>query len=84
MYKPIQNKMTHGEFKKKVTTINKLFQQLEEKLHSLPNGLQIEMIDYHNSEGTVEYCVRWGLQASEEILADSKKVYDRAKENYDI
>lgn len=76
--------MTHGEFKKRVETINKLFQQIENKLYELPQGLQEEIINYHNSEGTIQHCVRWGLQASQEILADSKKIYDRAKENYDI
>jgi len=76
--------MTHGEFKKRVKTINNLFQQLEKNLNSLPQGLQEEIQDYHNSDGTIQHCVRWGLQASEEILNDSKKVFTKAKENYDI
>jgi len=76
--------MTHGEFKKRIKTINNLFQQLEKNLNSLPQGLQEEIQDYHNSDGTIQHCVRWGLQASEEILNDSKKVFTKAKENYDI
>jgi len=76
--------MTHGEFKKRVKTINNLFQQLEKNLNALPQGLQEEIQEYHNSDGTIQHCVRWGLQASEEILNDSKKVFTKAKENYDI
>jgi hypothetical protein len=76
--------MTHGEFKKRVKTINNLFQQLEKNLNALPQGLQEEIQEYHNSDGTIQHCVRWGLQASEEILNDSKKVFTKANENYNI
>jgi len=76
--------MTPSEFKRRMKVINNLFQQLEKNLNALPQGLQEEILEYHNSDGTIQHCVRWGLQASEEILNDSKKVFTKAKENYDI
>jgi hypothetical protein len=61
-----------------------LFQQLEKNLSTLPQGLQEEIMNYHNGDSTIQHCVRWGLQASEEILEDSKKVFANAKKNYDV
>jgi hypothetical protein len=76
--------MTPSEFKRRMKVINNLFQQLEKNLNALPEGLQEEIHEYHNSDATLQYTIRWGLQASEEILNDSKKVFTKAKENYDI
>jgi hypothetical protein len=76
--------MTPSEFKKRIEVINNLFNQLETNLNALPQGLQEVIQDYHNSDATLQYTIRWGQQASEEILNNYKKVYNKAKENYDI
>lgn len=76
--------MTHGEFKKRLKRINNLFKELEKNLIILPEGLQEVIQDYHNSEATLQYTIRWGLQGSGELLEDSKKIYEKAKEDYDI
>jgi hypothetical protein len=76
--------MTPSEFKRRMKVINNLFNQLEKNLNALPQGLQEEILDYHSQDATLQYTIRWGQQASEEILNDSKKVFNKAKENYDI
>jgi len=76
--------MTQSEFKKKITRINQHFNKIEDLLNSLPEGLQEEVREFHNEEATLQHCTRWGLQGSEEILEDSKSVYKRADENYNL
>jgi len=72
--------MTASEFKKKIKQINQHFNKIEDLLNSLPEGFR----EYHNEEATLQHCTRWGLQASEEILEDTKKVYKEAEENYNL
>jgi len=76
--------MTASEFKKKIKQINQHFNKIEDLLNSLPEGLQEGIREYHNEEATLQHCTRWGLQASEEILEDTKKVYKEAEENYNL
>jgi hypothetical protein len=76
--------MTTTEFKRKLKQINKCFNKIDKILDSLPEGLNNEIIEYHYSETTLQHCTRWGLQGSEELIKDSKKIYNKAKKNYRI
>ncbi len=77
-------KINSTQLKYKMRQINRHFEKIEEILNSLPQGLQEEIQEFHNSDATLQYCTRWGLQASEELYKDAKKVLKKAKENYDI
>lgn len=77
-------KLNSTQLKYKMRQINRHFEKIEEILNSLPNGVQEEILEFHGSDSTLQYCTRWGLQASEELYDDAKKVLKKAKENYDI
>jgi hypothetical protein len=76
--------MTPSEFKRKMRQINQHFDRIEDILNSLPEGVQQEILEYHNSESTLQHCTRWGLQASTELFKDAKAFIAKVRENYDI
>jgi hypothetical protein len=73
--------MTPTQLKKKMERMRKLFDKAEDLLNTIPNGLQEELADYHNEEYSLQHCIRWGLQASEELRDNAKKIIKKANEN---
>jgi hypothetical protein len=73
--------MTPAQLKKKMERMRKYFNKAEDLLNTIPNGLQEELADYHNECYSLQHCIRWGLQASEELRDNAKKVIRIANEN---
>lgn len=58
---------TKEEFRK-IDKMYGLFNELENILLSMSKETQEKILSYHNEEGSLQYCIKWGLQASEELL----------------
>jgi len=76
--------MTPKQFRRKLEKIQKRFEEIEETLNELPLGLKEEILDFHNSDATLQHCTRWGLQASEELIEAYEQVHEKASINYEI
>jgi nitrogenase molybdenum-iron protein alpha/beta subunit len=76
--------MTPKEFRRKLEKIQRRFEEIEETLNELPEGLREEVREFHNPDATLQYCTRWGLQASTELVEAYEEVHEKASENYDI
>lgn len=76
--------MTPKQFRRKVEKINKRFEEIEETLNELPLGIREQLIEFHNHDSTLQYCTRWGLQASGEIIEHYDEIHRKASEEYDV
>ena len=47
-----------------------LFTEAEDLFDMIPSSIQQAILNYHNERGTVQHCLRWGLQAIKEIRRD--------------
>lgn len=56
------------EEKKIIQEINKLFNQAEDLFLSLSNETQDKILEYHNENYSLNHCIRWGIQASDELV----------------
>lgn len=55
---------------KKLQKMKELFEKLESELDVL-NSEQIDwLLKQHNEWASINHCVRWGLQACEDLLED--------------
>lgn len=45
-----------------------LFQKIDREFYKIDTKNRQELNDYHNEYANIEYCIRWGLQASEELI----------------
>ncbi len=54
--------------KQTLRKINKLFEKADELLSSLSNEEQERILQIHNENHSLNHCIRWGLQASEELV----------------
>jgi len=62
-----QKKLVRKNLKK----IKSLMDKVETLFNELPNGVQHNMLEIHNSECSLNHCVRWGGQAAEELLEEN-------------
>ena len=62
--------------KSELKEINKLFEQADELLNSLSNEEQENILNVHNEKHSLNHSIRWGLQASEELveMAENKEI----------
>ncbi|MBD7970265.1 hypothetical protein [Paenibacillus gallinarum] len=51
----------------KLREIKALFVQIQEKFDALQNETQENIKDYHNENHSLNHCIRWGAQASDEL-----------------
>lgn len=58
------NKLTRNNLKK----IKKLMSKLEILFDELPKSVQNNIWDVHNEYYSLNHCIRWGVQASGELL----------------
>ena len=72
--------MTTTEFKKDMKRINRLLDKADTIFNSLPPHVQDTCWTFHNEGSSLNHCLRWGLQASEELLREAKTVIDRPDE----
>jgi len=73
--------MTPLQLKRKMNRIMAHFGKIEDIMATIPNGLQEELHEYHNEDYGLLHCIRWGLQASQELRDDAKKIIKQANEN---
>ena len=60
--------------KEKISKIKELLNQAEDLYNKVPVEIQEAMLDYHNQDYTLGHCLRWGLQAAEDIVDDWDEV----------
>ena len=53
-----------------VNKIEDLFTKAEALFDEIPDSIQEAILNYHNETGSLNHCIRWGLQAAEEIRED--------------
>lgn len=56
--------------KSKLEKINKLFSEIEDIYLSLNQETQDKILEYHHENASIPHCIRWGIQASEELMKE--------------
>jgi len=54
--------------KSKIKKINKMFNQMDTLLNELSPETQEQILNFHDEVYTLQHCIKWGLQASEDLL----------------
>lgn len=65
--------------RKNLKKIKALMDKVETLFNELPSQVQNDMLEVHNSDYSLNHAVRWGVQASEELL--NKKNFKTITEN---
>lgn len=55
---------------KKLIKIESLFNEAQELYESLPEKEKQNILNFHNEQYSIPYCLKWGIQAIEEINDD--------------
>lgn len=58
------------EEKQILQKINKLFEEADNLFSELSLNVQEAILDYHHENYSLNHCIRWGLQASEELTQE--------------
>jgi hypothetical protein len=74
--------MKSEEFKMQMAEIYKSLRDAEDIFSSLPKGMQRVIAYYHNPEGTLNHCLRWGMQAVVDMLDDADAIVTDYNENH--
>jgi hypothetical protein len=53
-----------------ISKIEDLFSQAEDHFNMIPNNIQESIFNYHNSPGTLQHSLFWGLRAAKELRED--------------
>jgi hypothetical protein len=53
-----------------IKKIEGLFEEGEKLLYALPISIRKSILNYHNEPANLQYCLRWGLQATKELRED--------------
>jgi len=59
-----QKKLVRKNLKK----IQKLMNKAETLFNELPSTVQNDMLEVHSADYSLNHCIRWGVQAPEELL----------------
>jgi len=70
----MKNRTNYRKEHKTVQQIQKLFDKVSDLVNSLPDSLQLKLLQYHNDHATLLHCTRWGLQAAEDILEEWREI----------
>src|SRR5690625_312568 len=62
-----KNKLFTSEEYRVLDRMYGLFQKLEDCLMSMDEESQKKISEFHSEHSTLQHCIRWGLQASEEL-----------------
>lgn len=54
--------------REKIKQLNKMFEKMDTIYNTLSSETQEIILDYHNEDSTVPYCIRWGLNGTSELL----------------
>lgn len=68
-------RLTRNNLKK----IKKLMSKVENLFNELPNTVQHNIWNVHNEDCSLNHCIRWGVQASDELL--EKKTFKKITED---
>lgn len=55
-----------------IANIKKHFNEAEREFRTLSSEENHDVLDFHNEGSSLNHCIRWGLQAAEEILEHVK------------
>ena len=53
-----------------VSKIEDLLNKASDLFNTIPEDIRAAILDYHNVNGSLNHCLRWGLQAAEDIRKD--------------
>lgn len=76
--------MSPKEYRRKLESIALRFKQIEALYNSIPQGLQEEISEFHCGDSNLQYCLRWGLQDTDELIEAYEETHAKASENYEI
>jgi calcineurin-like phosphoesterase len=62
-----------------VNRIEDLFQKADDLFQTLPQDIQQAILEYHTENGSLQYCLRWGLVAAGDIREDWHTVVSKLK-----
>ena len=66
--------------KEALQNIQRLFGQAETELNKLTNAEKEEVLNYHKEHYSIDHCVRWGQQASTELIRSLEDDSDKGEE----
>ena len=69
--------MHKDDFTEAFKTINEvedLLQKADALYLTIPESIRQTILDYHSPRATLQYCLRWGLQAAYDIREDWHRV----------
>ena len=70
------SKTTFITARETISRIEDLLTEAETLIDKLPSAIQTAIRNAHNESASLQYCLRWGLQAAKEIRADWHSVVD--------
>ena len=73
---------TKREVKNTVRKINTLLKKAGLLYSELDGATQNALNDVHNNESSLGHCLRWGEQASEELMRNKSKLIDKALKDF--
>ena len=53
-----------------IKSIEKLLDEAETLFNEIPDRIRHAILKYHNTDSSVNYCLRWGRQAATEVRDD--------------
>lgn len=65
--------MIQPEEKKSLTQIKALMEKADKIYQTISPATQQKMIEFHAEGASLPFCIRWGLQASQELVEHSQK-----------
>ena len=75
--------MIKSEFNPKLAQIKKHFDKIEEIFNRLPNGMKDIIYEQHAEGYSLNHCLRWGQQATEELIDTSTVLIREYNKNYE-
>lgn len=57
-----------GMERNKIKRMHKMFEEMHELYNELSDDTKEKILDFHNETATLPYCIRWGYQATDELL----------------
>jgi len=69
--------MEKDQYTEAFRTINEvedLLQKADALYEAVPEAIRQKILDYHSPRATLQYCLRWGLQAAYDIRVDWHRV----------
>ena len=60
--------------------VNKLLNEANNVYETIPRPIQNALYEVHSSECSINHCLRWGLQSSEELQRND--IFEKAVKDY--